>query len=564
MAYFIGIILLIIVLIIFGLISRKKIYDTVDRLESWKLDIMGRNVASQLGRIKSLNLTGETQEKFEAWKERWESILTKELPDIEEYLFDAEEAADRYRFSKSRKIVNDAEKVLGSIENDIEKMLQEVDELIESEKLSRKETEELHPTLKVLRREISQNRFQYGKADSNFEEKIDGMEAEFDKYYELVDLGNYLEAEQLVINMKADIENLEIQIKAFPEVYKQCKHDLPAQLENLHSGIKEMKDGGYHVSHLGFEKETRTYQDQLLDGVRSLDDGDTSIAEPMIKDIEERIKEMYQLLEKEALAKNYLEIQVPSYQASLANFTNTFHDTKTEVEHLRQAYYFEDTDMERYLSLEKTITMLKDQLDKLSDEKENEDTAHSELREQIESGFDQIEALQKKHEEFKKRIHNLRKDELEAKEKLIEMREQLYDVKRKLKKSNIPGVPTFILGMLETASDKNSRVIMTIEKQPLDMAEVQQSLSDAKKSVEQAVEQTDLMLEQAYFTEQVIQYANRYRSRNTILSAKLAESERLFRSFEYELALEQAAKAVEEVEPGALKRIESAQTAMAE
>lgn len=564
MAYIIGIILLIIVFIIFGLITRKKIYDAVDRLEGWKLDIMGRNVASQLGRIKSLNLTGETQEKFEGWKERWESILTKELPNIEEYLFDAEEAADRYRFSKSRKTINDAEKILGSIEKDIEKMLKEVDELLESEKTSREETEELQPTLRLLRKEISQNRFQFGKAESHFDGRIDELEGEFEKYYELVDLGNYLEAEQLVSNVKFEIENLETQIQAFPEIYKLCKHDLPAQLDNLYSGIKGMKDDGYHVSHLGFEKETRTYQDRLLDGVRSLDNGDTSEAEPMIRDIEERIKEMYQLLEKEALAKNYLEIQVPSYKASLDNLTDTFHDTKTEVEHLRQAYYFEDTDMERYLSLEKTITNLKKQLDELSIELENEDTAHSELREQIESGFEQIEGLQEKHEEFKKRIHNLRKDELEAKEKLIEMRDQLYDVKRKLKKSNIPGVPTFVWGMLETASDKNSRVIKTIEKQPLDMAEVQQALSDAKKSVEQAVEQTDLMLEQAYFTEQVIQYANRYRSRNPILSAKLAESERLFRSFEYELALEQAAKAVEEVEPGALKRIESTQTVMAE
>lgn len=81
----------------------QRVYDVVDRLETWKMDIMNRNVASELGRIKQLNLSGETQDKFESWKARWEQIIAKELPDIEEYLLDAEEAADRYRFSNSKK-----------------------------------------------------------------------------------------------------------------------------------------------------------------------------------------------------------------------------------------------------------------------------------------------------------------------------------------------------------------------------------------------------------------------------------------------------------------------------
>src|SRR5690625_34874 len=128
MVYIIGVILFIIALIIVGLILRKRVYDVVDRYEAWKMDIMGRNIAGELSRIKELNLSGETQAKFESWKERWDQIVTKELPDIEEHLFDAEEAADRYRFTKAKKTLNETEKVLLSIEADIEKILKEVDD----------------------------------------------------------------------------------------------------------------------------------------------------------------------------------------------------------------------------------------------------------------------------------------------------------------------------------------------------------------------------------------------------------------------------------------------------
>ncbi|MBY7143883.1 septation ring formation regulator EzrA [Virgibacillus sp. NKC19-3] len=559
MAYIIGIILVIIALIIIGLILRKRVYDVVDKYEAWKMDIMDRNIASQLGRIKSLNLSGETQEKFEAWKERLEFILTKELPDIEEHLFDAEEAADRYRFSKAKKTLNNTEKVLYSIENDIEKMLKEVDDLLESEETSRTEATNIEPNIKALRKALSQNRYQYGKAERYFDLKIDELEEKLATYYDLVSTGDYYEAKQTIDDLKVSLEGLEQQIDEFPAIYKMCRHELPTQLDELYAGLKEMKKDGYRVDHLAFEKEIRAYKEQLLDTVNKLESGDTSGIEEMVTEIDERVKEMYQLLEKEAIAKNYVESQMPSFRDSVDQLSNTFQDTKTEVEQLKQTYYFEDSDMESYLALDKRISSLKSQLEELSNDMETADISHSQLREELENGFVQIEELQQNHEEFKKRIQNLRKDEIEAKEKLREMRGELYDTSRKLKKSNIPGVPTFIWNMIETASEKNSRVVKALEKQPLDMAEVQHALNESKKAIDNVIEQTDMMLEQAYLTEQVIQYANRYRSQYPLLAAQLSESERLFRSYEYELALEKAAKAVEEIEPGALKRIEAYQ-----
>ncbi|WP_373893082.1 septation ring formation regulator EzrA [Virgibacillus natechei] len=559
MAYIIGTILVIIALIIIGLILRKRVYDVVDKYEAWKMDIMDRNIATHLGRIKRLNLAGETQEKFEAWKERLEFILTKELPDIEEHLFDAEEAADRYRFSKAKKTLNNTDKVLHSIENDIEKMLKEVDDLLESEETSRTDAESVEPSIKALRKVLSQNRYQYGKAERHFDIKIDELEEKLTTYYDLVESGDYYEAKQSIDDLKVSLDALEQQIDEFPAIFKMCKHDLPTQLDELYAGLKEMKADGYRVDHLAFEKEIRSYKEQLLNIVNRLESGDTTGTDEMVTDIDERVKEMYQLLEKEAIAKNYVENQLPSFRHSVEILSNTFHETKTEVEELKQTYYFEDSDMETYLALDKRITSLKNQLEELSNDMETADTSHSELREEVENGFQQIEELQQKHEEFKKRIHNLRKDELEAKEKLQEMRGELYDTSRKLKKSNIPGVPSFIWNMMETASEKNSLVMKTLEKQPLDMAEVQYALNESKKAIDNVIEQTDMMLEQAYLTEQVIQYANRYRSQHQLLAAKLSESERLFRSYEYELALEKAAKAVEEIEPGALKRIEAYQ-----
>lgn len=560
MAYIIGLILVIITLIIIGLIMRKRVYDEVDRQESWKMDIMDRNIATELSRIKTLNLSGETQEKFESWKERWEFIVERELTDIEEHLFDAEDSADHYRFPSAKKAIRKTDEALQSIEQDIEKILGELDELMDSEEESRQKVEEIEPSIKALKKVLIQNRYQYGKAITHFEEDLETLEAKLDTYHELADSGNYLEASQLVVSLHAELEQLEENINEYPTLLSACKASLPNQLNELLRGIKEMKENGYRVEHLGFEKEINVYIERLSDCLIELEQNQTEEPKNSMNDIDERIKEMYLLLEKEAVAKNYIETHFANYEHDLTGISSNLDSTKLEVEQLRQSYYFDDRDLEKYLSIDKSINRLLNDKEEIDGQLSESDTSHTELREKLEGGFNQIKELETDLIEFQNMIQNLRSDELEAKEELSRLREQINTTNRRIQKSNIPGVPRFIWDFMIEAKERNKQVLAFIERQPLDMNKVQHALEEAKSAVDYLIEQTDMMLDQAYLTEQVIQYANRYRSQVPVLAAELSEAEKLFRKYEYELALERAAKAIEDVEPGALKKIEEYQS----
>lgn len=540
-------------------IWKKRIHDAVDKLESWKIDIMDRDVAVQLSKIKSLNLLGETLEKFEVWKQRWDDIVTSELLEVEEYLFDAEESADRFRFSKAKKIVRETEQKLTSIEKDIEKILIDLNQLIESEETSREEVAHVEPTLKALKRQLSQQRYQYGKAEAEFDRQLDKLTKDVEVYYNLTQEGDYIEAKECVDEIAVELETLRTKMEEFPSVYKKQRHEMPQQIEELKRGMNEMIEDGYRIEHLGFNKEIQQYEERLSGLSGQLDKGEIDKVKQLLSEIEERMKDMYDALEKEAIAKSYLESQLPSYKQVLENIETSFTETKLEVEQMKSAYYFDDSDLEQYLTLEKSITQLKNQLQEMLNEIDKEDKAHSEIRNELEKGFLHIEDLKDQHQSFKKRIHNLRSDEIEAKEKLVEMSAEINQMRRKLKKNNLPGVPTYIWTFVEQAVAKNNSVITSLEKQPLDIAQVQERLDASKQAVEHAMQQIDLMIDQARLTEEVIQYANRYRSKHDILRKELLESERLFRKFEYELALEKVAKAVEQVEPGALKKIEENQ-----
>ncbi|MDY0396981.1 septation ring formation regulator EzrA [Virgibacillus halophilus] len=100
-----------------------------------------------------MNLSGETQDKFEDWKQQWENIITKKMADIEENLLEAEEAADRYRFSKAKKVLRNTDERLSSIEKEIENILNELEQLMETEKSSREDAEQAAPGIHALKKE---------------------------------------------------------------------------------------------------------------------------------------------------------------------------------------------------------------------------------------------------------------------------------------------------------------------------------------------------------------------------------------------------------------------------
>lgn len=559
MVYIIGIILLIIVLIIIGLILRKRIYDSVDYYESWKLNVMNRNVASELAKVKELNLQGETKERFETWREDWDTILTHDLANVEELLYDTEHAADRYRFPTAKKNIQKMEAILVETEKKIDVILKELGELLAVEEENRTNIEELAPKIKELHKQITVNRFQYKRAEIRFEIELEDLEALLEEYEAEIEGGNYHKATEIVEKIEERLVKVEEEITEFPVLYKQCKDELPSKLDELLRGINEMKEDGYQIDHLDFVTEINEYQSRLLDAIRSLESTGPDEAKSVMREVEDRMAEMYDQLEEEAIAKNFVDSKVSHFEKGINRISEQFKETQAEVEQLKEAYYFEDADLEKFMSLEKLVNKLTKEKDELIAKIKTNSYAHSILRDELEKALNQLEEMEENHSQFKEQVQNLRKDEVEVRNQLEAMNESIAKVTRKLRNSNLPGVPDRLWKLLDDASEKNERVLDSLDDLPLDMAKVQRALQEAKAAVELAVEHTTITLDQARLTEHVIQYANRYRSRNTILAAQLTEAENLFRQANYESALETAANAIEAVEPGALKRIEKFQ-----
>lgn len=554
-SYIIGFILVLIVLIIVGLFFRKTIYDQVDKLEAWKMDIMNRNVSGELQRVKVLRLSGEAQTMFERWKEKWDQILTRDMPDLEEHLFDAEEAADRFKITTAKKSLVTVEKILNDTEKSIENMFNELNDLLDSEKESKQIALELQPRIKELRNKLFHDLHAYGEAEKRFDSEIRHQKNQLDLFYQHTEEGNYYQARVLIEQIKAEFEALTERIDIFPAIYRRCRIELPDQITQLKNGIDQMNRDGYQIEHHNFNKELINMEELLKNYVDKMVETDDATVFEYVATVDERINEIYIILEDESKARVYVNKHLENFKTLISEAVDEFEETDEEVHNLQKTYYIEERDLELYANLQKWIHQLERQHQKISQDIETGELTYSSIKDELESSYQDLQKLKKSHEEFKEQIQMIRKDELEAKEKLDGLKKKLFEINRSLEKSNLPGIPSSTWNRIEEAEEKCTVVLAKLAEEPLDIGKVNRYLEDATASVESLIEKADRMIEQVYLIERIIQYSNRYRSQYPVLGLKLSEAEQMFREYKYDEALEVVSESLEEVEPGALQRL---------
>lgn len=559
MGYVIGAILLVIVISIILLIFRRKLYNSVDYYEEWKLQVMNRNVGAELSKMKGLNLKGDTKSKFDHWKEKWDQILQEDLSLIEEKLYEAEHSIDGFKFKSANTILTEIDERLEKVDGEIDEILKGLNLLIEVEGKIRKEEEKIRPRMIEAKSNLSKLSSKFDRGKPRFSEWFKQLEEQVTQYEKEIEEGNYEVGQSIVKELQTDLDHFEEELAIFPTLYERCKTELPNKLDYVLERYHEIQNKGYHVEHLQYDQELKNHYAQLLDCVNTLEKTGLADVAKTAETIEERISEMLKNIDSEEEDKAYIETKLPIYEQMLMRITAQFEKTKEEVETLKTSYYLEQEDSELYQNIEKEIVQNNENFKEFEYRIIKHQDAHTTLRSEMEAKLEQLEQLEEKHNQFKDNIKNLRKDELEARNQLEEMYTDLNELRRKLRLSNLPGIPNHIWILIEESQNKNEKVIEALEEQPLDMIDIQKRLSHADSALKEVSAQTDFMIDQAKLTEHVIQYANRYRSSYPILDAQLKEAERLFRAAEYELSLEKAATAIEEIEPGALKRIEKYQ-----
>lgn len=536
-------------------VHRKRLYKQIDELEQWKISLMNRPVPEELSKIKSLNMMGETEQLFEKWRNEWDDIVAVQLPNIEEKLFDIEEAVVKYRFMKAKEALRQTEQQLREIEGNIQRILLELQELVGSEEKNREEIEQLKEKYRQVKKAMLTQRHAFGCTEVALEERLNALQNQFQTFEQLTTEGNYLAAREVVVVIQNELHELNRFIEQIPLLLSDAQIEIPAQLDNIVEGYRELLEKGYVLDHLPVEKEVEAIRGKVSEVLALLETLAVDEAEKLLREVQEDVDTLYDLLEKEVYAERFVHEETEKIEQTLYDLEEETKETRDETLFVQQSYHLSQSDLDKYRQIEKQVQQLMKRFMLIQTKMVEERLAYSLIREELEEILAQIATVKEKHAQFREHLYALRKDELAAREKLAEMKKQLSEAIRLVKKSKLPGLPESYMLQVSEARESLTRVSLTLDGKPLNMEAVHQALDEATVSVQNVYDQTKEMIEQAQLAERVIQYGNRYRRRFQVVKEGLDEAEQLFRRYEYELALQKAIAVVEQVEEGAFERI---------
>ncbi len=556
MKYIIPAVIILLVIAVIAFIIRRKHTTEIARLEHEKHQIQNKPILEEMTKVKQLNMNGQTEEMFERWRNTWTEVMDVHMSKIDVLLFDAEECVDKFMFMKASKIEKELHFLISTCDDKMNGILKELEELIGSEEKNRIEIEQLKEQHRSARKTLLAHQYSFGEAARPLEEKLESFIPLFEQFDELTDTGNYLKAREIVISIQDEAQRFFHKIHQIPTLLTELQHKIPATIHELRVGQREMEESSYYLQHLEMTNKLDSLEKELIE--LKADIVQLEVARPLarVEEIKDEIDTLYDLLEKEVIAKKFVDVHKAQTESRLKEVTSVTRAISEEAAYVQQSYRLPEKEAEIPQSCLKELEELEKRFSILSLRVQEEKSAYSSLQEELHEIAEEIDRLYEEQDRFANRLKNLRIDENKAREKLDELKLLLHETDRMIQKANLPGIPEEMDVRLEEAEEHIYIAMQSLQEVPLNMTLVDSYLVKAEACMEEVHQKAKEMLENVELTERIIQYGNRYRKTNPEVHARLLEAEEAFRQLRYAKALEDAATAVEEVEPGALKKIE--------
>ncbi|UXS30316.1 septation ring formation regulator EzrA [Staphylococcus delphini] len=558
MALYIILAIIIVILIAIGVLfyMRSNKRSIIQSAEERREKLNALSYDESLEKLKTLHLSGETKNQYDTLNQSWTDTTNNYLAPVDEKIHEAEMNLDKFKFSLAQTDIDDAHALMDKYEAKHQELVSQADEVYDMHQQSDEIYERSKDEYRKLKRDVLANRHQYGEAASLLEKEIEGFEPEFEVYETLKAEGNYQEAHTHIQGLDQDITYLKGDMSEIPDLMREAQKELPGQFQDIKYGVRDLKVEGYDLDHVKVDSTLQDLKTELSFVEPLISRLELDEANDKLVQINDRLDDMYDLIEHEVKSKNAVEESKERITNDLFHAKDMNYTLQTEIEYVRENYYINESDVQSVRQFENEIQNLISVYDEILSEMAKSSVRYSEVQDNLKYIEDHVEVINAKQEKLQNHLVSLREDEAEAEEHILRVQSKKEEIYRRLLASNLTSVPERFI-ILKNEIDYEVRdVNQRFSERPINVQQLKDKVNKVVLQMNKFEDEANDVLINAVYAERLIQYGNRYRKDNHDLDKSLNEAERLFKNNRYKRSSEISEQALEQLEPGIAKHIE--------
>ena len=545
------------VLYLIGYFMRKKNQEQLDELEVRKEALFDLPVFEEIDDIKKMHLVGQSQNSFREWNQRWVELSTRSFAELESQIYEVENQNEIFRFMKAKKAVVEANETMTEMEAEVEVIRNGLKELRESEERNSLEVQKALDVYEELSKSLKDDKASFGPAYSEIQKQLRNVEIEFTQFVTLNTSGDPIEAREVLEDAERHTYELEDLMKRIPPMYEELNETFPDQLKEIEEGYNQLLADDYVFPEQNFAEEIQHAKKRVEHSMADLEKTEIAAVEVANRDTATAIDALYEVMEREIEAKKYVVTNQKIIDDYISHSLKNNRQLMIELDHVSQSYTLNNNELGRSRGFQTEIEEIIRRQKDLEPRMKEHTVPYSEIQAFYKECYKILDDIENQQLEIDASLKELRKGEKVAQEKVDEYEFRLRSIKRYVEKQRLPGLSADYLEFFYVATDRIEDLSRALNKMRINMDEINRLCDLCEDDLELLDKKTKDLVNAAALTEQMMQYANRYRHTHENIRAALDKSMYLFSTeFRYQDALDEIGTALEAVEPGAFKRIE--------
>ena len=315
-----------------------------------------------------------------------------------------------------------------------------------------------------------------------------------------------------------------------------------------------MLEDGYTLNFMNLDynvKEIERIENDIVDRSKVLNINNSLIE---LKTILEFLDSIFKDIEKEKIYKKDFDNTMSSFNERLSGVKTTLSNIGSQLDDLKDLYGLKDNDLKDLDDISLEYDELVKNYRSLIRKVKKQENSYGEINMNLNELGITLKQIEDKLDLTLKSLGSMQDDEERARDQLEEVQELLKTCRRKIQSVKIPVVSNNYFVELSEANEAILEIIKELEKKPIIIKTLNTRVDTARDLVFKLYNTTKNIINNAYYAENLIVYANRYRSHNEV-NKTLSKAEIMFYKGNYEGSLKLVLDLLNKYEPGIKAKI---------